>query len=108
MQFNGSSGSSVKKPHIPAIRAILRDYPNGRTAKQIHAMLPYIYNIKTIKSGLRKMPDAYIDRWILEPGSRGQYQAIYMVVVPPLDCPHPKDRFPEVCKTRWVDRSMIA
>lgn len=54
------------------------------------------------------MPDAYIDRWVREPGSRGQFQAVYMVVVPPADCPHPKDRFPEVCKTRWVDRSMIA
>lgn len=93
----------MKKPHTPAIRAVLRDNPNGKTAKQIHAELPHIYHIKTIKSSLRKMPDAYIDRWVREPGSRGQYQAVYMVVVPPQDCPHPKDRFKEVCKSRWVD-----
>ena len=98
----------MKKPHTPKIREILRSSPNGRTAKQIHKELPEINRTQTIKSSLKKMPDVYIDRWILEPGCRGQYQAVYMAVIPPMDCPHPKDRFPEVCRTRWVDRGAQA
>lgn len=98
----------MKKPHTPKIRLLLRDKPNGLTAKQIHQEIPEISLVKTVKSALRKMPDVYIDRWIREPGSRGQYQAVYMAVIPPKDCPHPKDRFPEVCRTRWADRSQTA
>ncbi len=94
----------MKKPHTPKIRELLRAEPCGMTAKQIHAKLPEINRTQTIKSSLTKMPDVYIDRWVREPGSRGQNQAVYMAVVPPIDCPHPKDRFPEVCKTRWIDR----
>lgn len=94
----------MKKPHTPKIRELLRSEHYGMTAKQIHEKLPEIAKTKTIKSSLTKMPDVYIDRWAREPGSRGQYQAVYMAVIPPRDCPHPKDRFPEVCKTRWIDR----
>lgn len=103
MQLHGSLGSSVKKPHTPKIREVLRANPNGLTAKQICQAIEDMSHPKVANSSLRKMPDVYIDRWVYEPGSRGQYQAVYMVVVPPQDCPHPKDRFPEVCKTRWMD-----
>lgn len=103
MQSIGSLGKIVKKPHTPAIRNLLRQHPNGLTAKQIHKQLPQISKTETIKSSLTKMPDAYIDRWVREQGSRGQYQAVYMVVIPPEDCPHPKDRFPVTPKTRWMD-----
>ena len=45
------------------------------------------------------MPVAYIDRWV-DP-VRGQWRAVWCVVVPPEHCPYPTDRFkPE---TRWVD-----
>lgn len=108
MQLHGSLGSSVKKPHTPKIREVLRANPNGLTAKQILKLIPEISKTGVIKGSIKKMPDAYIDRWMIERGSRGQYQAVYMVVVPPQDCPHPKDRFPEVCRTRWVDRSQTA
>lgn len=92
------------KSHTPKIREILRNEPYGLTAKQIVEKMKVV-TVKTVKSSLTKMPDVYIDRWVRMQGSRGQYQAVYMAVVPPKDCPHPKDRFPEVCKTRWVDRA---
>lgn len=93
----------MKKPHTPKIRELLRANPNGLTAKQICAAIDEISKPKVARSAMTKMPDVYVDRWILEPDSRGQYQAVYMAVIPPKDCPHPKDRYPEVCKTRWVD-----
>ena len=104
MQSHGSSENIVKKPHTPAIRNILRSNPNGMTAKQICAAIPEISRVQVVQSALRKMPDVYIDRWVYESGSRGQYQAVFMAVIPPKDCPHPKDRYPEVCKTRWFDQ----
>lgn len=36
---------------------------------------------------LRMMPDTYVDRW--EGPVRGQYAAVFCVVAPPPDCPHP-------------------
>jgi hypothetical protein len=98
----------MKKPHIPKIRELLRANHNGLTAKQICAAIDEISKPKVARSALTKMPDVYVDRWILEPESRGQYQAVYMAVIPPMDCPHPKDRFPEVCRTRWIDRGAQA
>ena len=87
----------MKKPHTPEIRRILRDHPDGLTIKHIHALLPQINKTATVKSSLVKMPDAYIDRWIK--GKRGQYEAVWAVVVPPPNCPDPRDRF---YQTRWV------
>lgn len=83
----------MKKPHIPAIRALLRDHPEGLTAKEILTLLPHISKTTVVKSSLSKMPDAYIDRWVLKAGNRGQHEAVWMVVIPPPNCPHPKDRF---------------
>lgn len=83
----------MKKPHIPAIRELLRVSPDGLTPKMIHEALPSISKVTIVKSALRKMPDAYIDRWVLMPGTRGQHEGIWCVVIPPPHCPHPKDRF---------------
>ena len=95
----------MKKPHIPAIRELLREHKDGLTAKQIHHFLPYIYKVATVKSSLTKMPDAYVDRWTITLGSRGQYEAVWCVVVPPANCPHPQDRFYAEPKTAWQERS---
>ena len=104
MQLFGSLRKEMKKPHTPKIREILRTHAEGLTSKQIHVQMPEVKKSETIKSSLRKMPDVYIDRWVLEKGNRGQYQAVYMAVIPPQDCPHPKERYAVICKTRWVDR----
>lgn len=81
----------MKKTHIPAIRTLLRDNEPGMTCNEIKAKLPYIYKVETIRKCLERMPDAFIDRWIK--GARGQYHAVWCVVVPPPHCPHPKDRY---------------
>ena len=92
----------MKKSHLPAIRALLRQHEQGLTAKQIHQMLPHISKWTVVKSALRKMPDVYIDRWCLPGGTRGQFEAVWCAVIPPAHCPHPADRFYQP-KTTWVN-----
>ena len=95
----------MKKPHLPDIRAVLRQHREGLTIKEIHAKLPHIARSVTVKSALRKMPDAYIDRWVLNDGARGQYESVWCVVATPPHCPYPTDRFQSVGapRTRWVE-----
>jgi hypothetical protein len=93
----------MKKPHHPGIRLVLRDAPEGLTALELAARIPDMdYN--AARRALNGMPDAYIDRWILMPGSRGQFQAVWCVVTPPDNCPHPKDRFKVEARTQWAHR----
>jgi hypothetical protein len=68
------------------LRALLRLHPDGLTVKEIMAEVPD--RAKTsIRYVLRNLPDAYIDRW--ESAPRKQYRAVWCVVIPPEDCPHP-------------------
>ena len=83
--------------HTAAIRAMLRANPDGIRASEIHQALPNITKATTIMRNLHRMPDAYIDRWVL--AHRGQYEAVWCAVVKPRDCPHPTDRF--VPRTAW-------
>lgn len=78
-------GSNVR---INKTRELLRQNPDGLTAKQIddafdYGNLPHVYRI------LKGMPDAYIDRWIKN-GQR--VVAVWCVVVPPPNCPKPEGR----------------
>lgn len=86
----------MKKPHIPDIRALLRSNELGMTTAELHAKLPHINKVETIRKCLERMPDAYIDRWVK--GKRGQFFAVWCVVVPPEHCPHPRDRY---ARTEW-------
>lgn len=75
-------GSNVR---INKTRELLRNSPDGLTAKQIadvfdYDNMPHMYRI------LKSMPDAYIDRW-QRTGKR--LSAVWCVVVPPPDCPKP-------------------
>lgn len=90
----------MKKPHAPDIRKTLVEHPDGLTVTRIHRRLPHITKAETLCKALERMPDAYIDRWA-DP-VRGQYQAVWRVVVPPAHCPYPSERYkPE---TRWVGK----
>lgn len=77
----------MRKPlkHI-AIRELLRKHPDGLSTRQI-CRLSGIEE-RVARPALRKMADAYIDRWI-----RGEFQkppeAIWCVVEVPEDCPPP-------------------
>jgi predicted Zn-ribbon and HTH transcriptional regulator len=68
------------------LRELLRNNPEGLTVKEIMA----VYNNRAesgIRSILKNLPDSYIDRWQSAP--RKQYRAVWCVVIPPEDCPHP-------------------
>lgn len=70
---------------IKELRARLRANPDGLTAAELAKLTGRDrYNIL---SYLKRMPDVYVDRW--EGPVRGQYIAVFCVVVPPPDCPHP-------------------
>lgn len=44
-------------------------------------------NTDPVRLALEAMPDAYVDRW--DGPTRGQFAAVWCVVVPPPNCPHP-------------------
>ena len=69
------------------IRSLLRKALDGLTVRELMAATGGRQNY-TLKA-LRKMPDAYIDRWV---PARGVYAAVWAVVEMPEDCPAPTMR----------------
>jgi hypothetical protein len=74
------------KPKPPIIRALLLEHSDGLSVSDICARTGI--DIRVARDCLKKMADAYIDRWIL-----GRHQcppeAIWCVVHVPEDCPRP-------------------
>lgn len=81
----------MRKSTRPAIRELLRNNPDGLTTIQIANLVPGLADSNAARQALQKMPDAYMDRWIKTRTGRGQYTAVWCVVVPPAHCPHPED-----------------
>lgn len=74
----------------PELRALLREHADGLTVAQLAVQLRLkVKDMRpnSIQTSLATMPDAYIDRW--EGPNRGQYAAVWCVVVPPENCPKP-------------------
>ena len=67
------------------VRKVLRASEDGLTVKQIVDLTQI--DKDPLSRILQTMPDAYIDRW--SGPTRGQYSAVWCVVVPPENCPHP-------------------
>ena len=67
------------------LRMHLRANLDGLTVKSLAALTGR--DKSNILSYLKRMPDVYVDRW--EGPVRGQYAAVFCIVVPPSDCPHP-------------------
>lgn len=67
------------------VRKLLRASPDGMTIAQITAASEIQQD--SLSRILRLMQDAYIDRWVGP--IRGQYSAVWCVVIPPENCPHP-------------------
>jgi hypothetical protein len=67
------------------VRKVLRESEDGLTAKQITEAVGV--DKDPLSRILQTMPDAYIDRW--SGPTRGQFSAVWCVVVPPENCPHP-------------------
>ena len=71
------------------VRQLLRDNPDGMDVGTIANTLEREPgNIRTL---LKTMPDAYIDRWTRF-GGIGKPTAIWCVVVPPENCPPPEKK----------------
>jgi hypothetical protein len=71
---------------IKSVRVALRGIPDGMTLEELADLLN---RPKTnVRKVLKNMPDAYIDRWEVAP--RGQYKAVWCIVIPPSDCPKPE------------------
>jgi hypothetical protein len=73
-----------KGQRIAQVRSILRQVDDGMTISQI-AMNTGVDKVHCWRI-LRRMPDAYIDRWIKHTRT---YEAVWAVVVPPENCPKP-------------------
>jgi hypothetical protein len=67
------------------VRKVLRESEDGLTAKQITEAVGV--DKDPLSRILQTMPDAYIDRW--SGPTRGQYSAVWCVVIPPENCPRP-------------------
>jgi len=78
----------MSKTHVPAIRALLREEPDGLTLAEMSQRLSI--RIEVLRNCMTRMPDAYIDRW--QTSSVGPPAAVWCVVVPPPNCPHPTRR----------------
>ena len=75
----------MSKSKHDLVRRVLRDSEDGLTAKQITEAVGV--DKDPLSRILQTMPDAYIDRW--SGPTRGQYSAVWCVVVPPENCPRP-------------------
>jgi hypothetical protein len=75
----------MSKSKHDIIRHVLRDTEDGLTVKEITDLTKV--DADSLSRILQTMPDAYIDRWTGP--TRGQYSAVWCVVVPPENCPRP-------------------
>ena len=75
----------MSKSKHDLVRQVLRDSSDGLTVKQIMDLSQV--HTDSLSRILQKMPDAYIDRW--SGPTKGQYSAVWCVVVPPENCPQP-------------------
>ena len=77
----------------PAIRSVLKNNPDGLTAKQIYSITNI--NKESIRVALKNMPDVYVDRWL---GARQgvREEAVWCVAEVPEDCPKPERKIKNV------------
>ncbi len=78
----------MSKSRLPEIRALLRQCDDGMTVKGVSEYIGA--SLAVTRNSLILMPDAYIDRWSSSEATKGQFEAVWCVVIPPENCPHPK------------------
>lgn len=76
------------KSMAPRIRALLRHRPDGATAVEVADALSIRLKGSAHRS-MMSMPDVYVDRWLKEKSTRGQYAAVFMLADVPADTPRP-------------------
>lgn len=79
----------MSKSRHPEIRALLKKYDDGLTAKEISAILDK--KTDSVRNALQAMPDVYIDRW-LEAKQGMREQAVWCVITVPENCPKPEKK----------------
>jgi hypothetical protein len=79
----------MKKSRLPEIRNLLRQCDDGMATSSIAEYFGASQDV--IRNSLIQMPDAYIDRWIQKRAARGQFEAVWCIVIPPENCPHPTE-----------------
>jgi len=75
------------KPKPPIIRALLLEHSDGLSVSDICVRTGI--DLRVARTCLKKMADAYIDRWILGRHQRPP-EAIWCVVSVPENCPRPR------------------
>lgn len=74
------------------VRQVLRDCPDGMTAREIAvALYDDPMQQTAVTRMLKVMPDCYIDRWTRKRGT-GPYSAVWVAVEVPANCPPPSFR----------------
>ena len=68
------------------VRRLLRSVSDGLTLNEIAERTGCSY--RSVHRAVQGMPDIYIDRWQAPEGAY-PYQAVWCVVTPPENCPHP-------------------
>lgn len=91
----------MRKSNHHNIRMLLQKYPDGMTATEIAERTEK--DRGAINRALPQMPDAYIDRWT---SCKSHWAAVWCVIVPPENCPKPKERPLERAKRPTQLRSM--
>ena len=81
------------------IRQLLREHPDGLDLKTIAERVER--SEENVRKLLKDMPDTYIDRW--QTTSQKSYSAVWCVVVPPDNCPHPTRQVVAVRPRGWKD-----
>ena len=77
----------MRKSNQEALRSLLRLHEDGLTVTQMSELLGH--KPDGIRTSLKCMVDAYIDRWI---AYRKQWTAVWCVIVAPEDCPKPSKK----------------
>lgn len=76
-------------PLTTKLRALLRASEDGMTLLELTEATGHRGSV--VYEMLQGMPDTYIDRWAKNTGRGRPYSAVWGIVVPPPNCPHPKD-----------------
>lgn len=75
----------MRRGLMPIAREMLRKHEDGMSTPKLAEALGT--SNESVRSMLKRMPDAYIDRWDI---SNSRTTAVWCVVVPPPNCPKPE------------------
>lgn len=78
----------MRPTHHAKLRDVLHRHPDGLTTTQISQYIDV--NETAVRSSLKSMVDAYIDRWV--PARNRGWAAVWCIAEIPEDCPRPEGK----------------